>query len=310
MQPAHFLHLLHFISYIYKQNSYLTKIHSGDSEAASQATSSLSCDHHTLGHNSLHNLIVEISPWNVMQGFVALGAAIMTQLFYVLYPGDPQSFLLMVSWLPALVSLLFMGVIRPIPPAAAVRVQGDHEEDEGSNFNLLLVISFLLGGFLMGVIILQNVVQLGHLTMLVIACLIIFVLVFLPFGVVVRSELASYYKQPTTLQEPLFTDEQRNLNSSSGSQFHSQEQSEFVAADLTEEGYDHLEDSDKTQIQSNNRHNNNSIPSTGQPKQPSPLEAGLTSKFFHPLISISSHKEKKKQLKGHHQDCLENLQIK
>ncbi|KAH8939847.1 hypothetical protein BDL97_15G057800 [Sphagnum fallax] len=228
-----------------------------------------------------------------LKGFVALGAAIMTQLFYVLYPGDPQSFLLMVSWLPALVSLLFMGVIRPIPPAAAVRVQGDHEEDEGSNFNLLLVISFLLGGFLMGVIILQNVVQLGHSTMLVIACLIIFVLVFLPFGVVVRSELASYYKQPTTLQEPLFTDEQRNLNSSSGSQFHSQEQSEFVAADLTEEGYDHLEDSDKTQIQSNNRHNNNSIPSTGQPKQPSPLEAGLTSKFFHPLISISSHKEKK-----------------
>ncbi|CAK9206462.1 unnamed protein product [Sphagnum troendelagicum] len=171
-----------------------------------------------------------------LKGFVALGAAIMTQLFYVLYPGDPQSFLLMVSWLPALVSLLFMGVIRPIPPAAAVRVQGDHEEDEGSNFNLLLVISILLGGFLMGVIILQNVVQLGHSTMLVIACLIIFVLVFLPFGIVVRSELASYYKQPTTLQEPLFTDEQRNLNSSSGSQFHSQEQSEFVAADLTEEG--------------------------------------------------------------------------
>jgi hypothetical protein len=66
-----------------------------------------------------------------------------------------------------------------------------------------------------------------------------------------------------------------------------------VAAGLTEEGYDHLEDSDKTQIQSNNRHNNNSIPSTGQPKQPSPLEAGLTSKFFQPLITISPQKQKK-----------------
>jgi hypothetical protein len=193
----------------------------------------------------------------------------MTQLFYGLHPSDPKSFLLMAACLPASVSLLFMAVIRPIPASEEDLVQ---DQEAGGNFKLFSLVSILLAVYLMGVIILQNVVLIGSSAVSLVICVVILSLLFLHFGIVINFEIKTYNDQ-LRLKEPLLNvHESWRSNSFCGSPFGPAVDREFSVADLTD-CYNHLGDGD---IQSCNRRHNNSIP--GSVKQPSPSEASLTSK--------------------------------
>ncbi|CAK9875177.1 unnamed protein product [Sphagnum jensenii] len=164
----------------------------------------------------------------LMKGFVGLGAAIMTQLFYGLHPSDPKSFLLMAACLPASVSLLFMAVIRPIP-ASEDLVQ---DQEAGGNFKLFSLVSILLAVYLMGVIVLQNVVLIGSSAVSLVICVVILSLLFLHFGVVINLEIKTYNDQ-LRLKEPLLNaHESWRSNSLPGSPFGPAVDREFSTVDV------------------------------------------------------------------------------
>jgi hypothetical protein len=93
----------------------------------------------------------------LLKGFVGLSGAIFTQLYLAFYgpgggSGDTKPLILLVGWLPAAVSVAFLGAIRiirvPRPPAAARR--------EFRAFCAFLYVSLALAAFLMVSIILQK----------------------------------------------------------------------------------------------------------------------------------------------------------
>lgn len=135
-----------------------------------------------------------------VQGFLGLSGAILTQVFYAVYRNDPSSFLLMVSWLPTVVALLFMAVIRVMPAA-------NTDEKEQVNFTLFSAIAICLAAYLCGIIVLENVMPFGRVASLVVVFILLAFLL-LPFGVVVRAESAPHGEfAPSSITKPLLSDQ-------------------------------------------------------------------------------------------------------
>lgn len=135
-----------------------------------------------------------------VQGFLGLSGAILTQVFYAVYRNDPSSFLLLVSWLPTVVALVFMAVIRAIPAATT-------DEKEQGNFTLFSTIAICLAAYLCGIIVLENVMPFGRVASLVVVFILLAFLL-LPFGVVVRAESAPHGElPPSSITKPLLSDQ-------------------------------------------------------------------------------------------------------
>ncbi|CAM6095993.1 unnamed protein product [Calypogeia fissa] len=131
----------------------------------------------------------------LMKGFLGLSGAIMTQLYHAVYGNQPTSFLLMAAWLPSATTLLLMATIRP--------VRGRGERDDNRNLFILSLIALCLALFLMGVIILESMISIGH-SGYVAVLLVICGMLLLPMGVVVKSELQETGSTPLpSLRQPL-----------------------------------------------------------------------------------------------------------
>ncbi|KAJ1266664.1 hypothetical protein BS78_08G169400 [Paspalum vaginatum] len=125
----------------------------------------------------------------LLKGFVGLSGAIFTQLYLAFYGpgggGDTRPLILLVGWLPAAVSVAFLGTIRiiraPRPPAAARR--------EYRAFCGFLYVSLALAAFLMVAIILQKRFQFTRSEYGVCAAVVLTMLL-VPLAVVLREEAA------------------------------------------------------------------------------------------------------------------------
>ncbi|XP_031091457.1 uncharacterized protein LOC115996395 [Ipomoea triloba] len=116
----------------------------------------------------------------LLKGYVGLSGAIMTQLYHALYGNDYKSLILLIAWLPAAVSCVFMGTIRT---TKVVR-----QSNEVKVFYNLLFVSLGLAVALMAVIILQNRIAFSRADYAAIVSVIV-VLVFSPLVVVVKEEM-------------------------------------------------------------------------------------------------------------------------
>uniref|UniRef100_A0A0E0MQ22 Uncharacterized protein n=1 Tax=Oryza punctata TaxID=4537 RepID=A0A0E0MQ22_ORYPU len=127
----------------------------------------------------------------LLKGFVGLSGAIFTQLYLAFYGdgggGDTRPLILLVGWLPAAVSVAFLGTIRiiraPRSPAAARR--------EYRAFCGFLYVSLALAAYLMVAIILQKRLRFTRAEYGVSAG-IVFAMLLLPFTIVLREEAALF----------------------------------------------------------------------------------------------------------------------
>ncbi|XP_040385700.1 uncharacterized protein LOC102705308 [Oryza brachyantha] len=138
----------------------------------------------------------------LLKGFVGLSGAIFTQLYLAFYGGgggggDTRPLILLVGWLPAAVSVVFLVTIRiirtPRSPTAQLR--------EYRAFCGFLYVSLALAAYLMVAIILQKRLHFTHAEYGLSAG-IVFAMLLVPIAIVLREEAALFKIKKTPEAEP------------------------------------------------------------------------------------------------------------
>lgn len=105
----------------------------------------------------------------LMKGFVGLSGAIFTQLYLAIYGNDSKSLILLIAWLPALLSMIFIFSIR--------EKKFSRHPNEVKVFYVTLVISIVLALLLMGITIAQKYIEfshIGYVACATIVCVVLF----------------------------------------------------------------------------------------------------------------------------------------
>ncbi|XP_058075737.1 protein NUCLEAR FUSION DEFECTIVE 4-like [Magnolia sinica] len=117
----------------------------------------------------------------LLKGYVGLSGAIFNQLYLTIYGHDSKSLILLIAWLPAALSIVFLGTIRII--------KSIRQPNELKIFYSFLYIALALAGYLMLIIIIEKQVSFSAPEYGGSAAVVLFLL-FLPLVIVVREELS------------------------------------------------------------------------------------------------------------------------
>ncbi|CAL5066684.1 unnamed protein product [Urochloa decumbens] len=122
----------------------------------------------------------------ILKGFVGLSGAVYTQLYLAFYGGDdPESLILLIAWLPAAVSVVFVHTIRYMPYPR--RRRGGSQETSSDPFFCFLYLSIALACFLLVMIVVQRQVTFSR-PAYGLAATPLLILLLMPLGVVVKQE--------------------------------------------------------------------------------------------------------------------------
>ncbi|KAH6791699.1 Major facilitator superfamily protein [Perilla frutescens var. hirtella] len=129
----------------------------------------------------------------LLKGFVGLSGAIITQIYNAVYEDDPKALILLIGWLPAAISFVFLRTIRIIK---VVRIP-----HELRVFYRFVYVSLGLAGVLMVLIILQRQLNFNRGEYILSAVTVV-VLVFLPMAIVFKEENYLIKKKMQDLNNP------------------------------------------------------------------------------------------------------------
>lgn len=136
----------------------------------------------------------------ILKGFAGLGGAIMTQIYALIHSPDHASLIFMVAVGPAMVVIALMFLIRPVGGHRQVR------PSDGFSFSLIYSICIILASYLMGVMLVQDLVDVSH-TVTTIFTAILFVLLVIP--VVIPISLSFYQATRGPSEEALLSESQK-----------------------------------------------------------------------------------------------------
>ncbi|KAF8711200.1 hypothetical protein HU200_029216 [Digitaria exilis] len=142
----------------------------------------------------------------LLKGYVGISSAILAQLYLAIYGGDgdggdTKSLVLLVAWLPAAASVVFLPTVRVMPPQQrSCRSQSSGHGGGGEVFVSLLYISMALAAYILAMIVVQRQVVFSRTGYAASAAGLLLIL-FLPLAVVVKQEYQT--NKELQLQEPL-----------------------------------------------------------------------------------------------------------
>ncbi|TMX05906.1 hypothetical protein EJD97_000040 [Solanum chilense] len=136
----------------------------------------------------------------ILKGFAGLGGAIMTQIYALIHSPDHASLIFMIAVGPAMVAIALMFIIRPVGGHRQVR------PSDGFSFSLIYSICLILASYLMGVMLVQDLVDVSH-TVTTIFTGILFVLLLIPVVIPISLTFSQETRVPS--EEALLSESQK-----------------------------------------------------------------------------------------------------
>jgi hypothetical protein len=133
----------------------------------------------------------------IMKGFAGLSSAILTQLYAVMHTPDHATLVFMVAVGPSLVAIGLMFIIRPVGGHRQVR------PSDKNSFLFIYTICLLLASYLVGVMLVQDFMQLSD-NVVFFLTVVLFILLVLPIVIPVTLTLSSktHLIEEALLSEP------------------------------------------------------------------------------------------------------------
>ncbi|KAL3829474.1 hypothetical protein ACJIZ3_018276 [Penstemon smallii] len=109
----------------------------------------------------------------ILKGFAGLSGAILTQVYALMHSPDHASLIFMVAVGPTMVAIAFMFIVRPVKGHKQIR------SSDGFSFSIIYSICLLLAAYLMGVMLVEDLLDISH-TVIIIFTVILFILLLIP----------------------------------------------------------------------------------------------------------------------------------
>ncbi|XP_031257378.1 protein NUCLEAR FUSION DEFECTIVE 4-like [Pistacia vera] len=119
----------------------------------------------------------------IMKGFVGLSGAVFTQLYLAIYGNDAKSMILLIGWLPALISIVFVYTVRTLKVSS--------HPNELKVFYQYLYITIAMALCLMGLTIAQKQVDFSHYGY-VGSAIVVCAFICMPLLIAFREEYATW----------------------------------------------------------------------------------------------------------------------
>ncbi|KAL0424194.1 UNVERIFIED_CONTAM: hypothetical protein Sradi_0954200 [Sesamum radiatum] len=136
----------------------------------------------------------------ILKGFAGLGGAILTQIYAVMHSPDHASLIFMVAVGPTMVVIALMFIVRPV---------GGHKQirpSDGFSFSVIYGVCLVLASYLMGVMLVEDLVDLSH-TVIIILTVILFVILLIP--ILIPVALSFSWEPRTSMEEALLPESQK-----------------------------------------------------------------------------------------------------
>ncbi|CAL5027853.1 unnamed protein product [Urochloa decumbens] len=159
----------------------------------------------------------------IMKGFAGLSSAILTQLYAVMHTPDHATLVFMVAVGPSLVAIGLMFIIRPVGGHRQVR------PSDKNSFMFIYTICLLLASYLVGVMLVQDFMQLSD-NMVNFLTVVLLILLILPIAIPVTLTLSSKTQHPT--EEALLSEPSKGETSTSQEK---EDQPEVILSEVEEQ---------------------------------------------------------------------------